>query len=48
MKTLPEVPFNGVVIPDHIPSLANDARVGTAYTIDYLQALPHRAKAEGI
>lgn len=46
MKTLQEVPFNGVVIPDHIPSMANDPRVGTAYTIGYMQALLQRAKAE--
>ena len=47
MKTLQEVPFNGVVIPDHIPSMANDPRVGTAYTIGYMQALLQRAQAEG-
>jgi len=45
--TLQEVPFNGVVIPDHIPSMANDPRVGTAYTIGYMQALLQRAQAEG-
>ena len=47
MKTLQEVPFNGVVIPDHIPSMANDPRVGTAYAIGYMQALLQRAQAEG-
>jgi len=45
--TLQEVPFNGVVIPDHIPSMANDPRVGTAYTIGYMQALLQRAQPDG-
>lgn len=47
MKALQEIPFNGVVIPDHIPSMADDPRVGTAYTIGYMQALLQRAQAEG-
>jgi len=47
MKAPQEVPCNGVVIPDHIPSMANDHRVATAYPIGYMQALLHRAKAEG-
>jgi len=47
MKSLQEIQFNGVVIPDHIPSMANDPRVGTAYTIGYMQALLQRAQAEG-
>ena len=47
MKALQEVHFNGVVIPDHVPSMANDPRVATAYTIGYMQALLQRAQAEG-
>ena len=30
-----------------IPSMANDPRVGTAYTMGYMQALLQRAQAEG-
>lgn len=46
MKALREVDFNGVIIPDHIPSMANDRRVGTAFTIGYMKALVERANAE--
>jgi mannonate dehydratase len=46
MRALREVAFDGVVIPDHIPLMANDRRVGTAYTIGYMKALLERANAE--
>lgn len=46
MKTLQEVGFRGVAIPDHIPRMADDPRLGTAYTIGYMRALLHRAQAE--
>ncbi len=46
MKALREVNFNGVLIPDHIPLMANDHRVGTAFTIGYIKALVARANAE--
>lgn len=46
MKTLREVNFDGVIIPDHIPLMANDPRVGTAYTIGYMKALVQRANEE--
>ena len=46
MKTLQEVGFDGVLIPDHIPNMANDARVGTAFTIGYMKALVRRAEEE--
>jgi mannonate dehydratase len=46
MKALRQVDFDGVVIPDHIPSMANDRRVGTAYTIGYMKAMLERANAE--
>lgn len=46
MKTLREVDFNGVLIPDHIPTMAGGARVGTAYTIGYMNALVKRANEE--
>ncbi len=39
MRTLVEIGFDGVVIPDHIPQMADDRRIGTAYTIGYLRAL---------
>ena len=45
-KVLREVDFNGVMIPDHIPSMAGDHRVGTAYTIAYMNALVKRANEE--
>ncbi len=46
MKALRDVEFNGVVIPDHIPRMADDGRVGTAYTIGYMNALVERANDE--
>lgn len=46
MKALQEVGFRGVVIPDHIPRMADDPRLGTAYTIGYMQALLRRAQEE--
>lgn len=39
MNALKEAKFKGVAIPDHIPSMSNDHRVGTAYTIGYMKAL---------
>jgi mannonate dehydratase len=46
IKALRAVDFNGVLIPDHIPMMANDRRVGTAYTIGYMKALLERVNAE--
>lgn len=46
MKALREVNFDGVVIPDHIPTMLNDPRLGTAYTIGYMKALIQRANEE--
>ena len=46
MKALGEVGFDGVLIPDHIPQMADDPKVGTAYTIAYMKALVRRAEAE--
>jgi mannonate dehydratase len=45
MHALVEVGFDGVVIPDHIPLMANDRRVGTAFSIGYMKALLERANA---
>lgn len=46
MKVLREVEFRGVAIADHIPSMADDHRLGTAYSIGYMQALLQRANDE--
>ena len=46
MKALREVDFNGVVIPDHIPDMGGDKRIGTAYTIGFMKALLARANEE--
>ena len=46
MKALREVNFNGVVIPDHIPSMTDNHRVGMAFTIGYMKALLERANEE--
>lgn len=46
MKALQEVGFRGVAIPDHIPQMADDPRLGTAFTIGYMKALLRRAQEE--
>lgn len=46
MRTLQEVGFRGVAIPDHIPRMADDPRLGTAFTIGYMKAILERARAE--
>jgi mannonate dehydratase len=46
MRALVEVGFRGVAIPDHIPLMGDDPRLGTAYTIGYMNALLHRARAD--
>jgi mannonate dehydratase len=46
MRALREVNFDGVAIADHIPGMANDHRVGTAFSIGYMKALLERANAE--
>jgi mannonate dehydratase len=45
VEALREVDFRGVMIPDHIPLMDDDRRVGTAYSIGYMQALLERANA---
>jgi mannonate dehydratase len=39
MRTLQDVGFRGVAIPDHIPQMADDPRLGMALTIGYMKAL---------
>jgi len=46
VKALREVDFSGVLIPDHIPLMGNDRRIGAAYTIGYMKALVARVNAE--
>ena len=49
MRTLREVRYTGVAIPDHIPQLAGDRGIrptGTAYCIAYMRALLRRANEE--
>lgn len=46
MRALQEVGFRGVAIPDHIPQMADDTRLGAAFTIGYMKALLGRAEAE--
>jgi hypothetical protein len=41
-----EVDFGGVMIADHTPLMDDDRRVGTAYSLGYMQALVERANAE--
>jgi mannonate dehydratase len=45
VKALREVDFDGVLIPDHVPMMANDRRPGTAFTIGYMKALLEWANA---
>ncbi len=46
LRVLQEVNFRGVLIPDHIPNMAGDPRVGTAFSIGYMKALVERVEAE--
>jgi len=46
MKTLREVEFKGVAIPDHIPRMADNHKVGTAFSVAYMKALLQRANEE--
>jgi mannonate dehydratase len=49
MKTLREVGYHGVAVPDHIPQMAGDKGIrpiGTAYCIAYMRSLLRRANQE--
>jgi mannonate dehydratase len=46
MRALQDVGFRGVAIPDHIPLMGDDPRLGTAFTIGYMKALRDRVVAE--
>jgi len=45
MRTLGEVKFNGIVIPDHVPGGANP-KMNSAFTLGYMKALRDRVDAE--
>ena len=46
MKALEEVGYDGTLIPDHVPQLGDDHRLGTVYTLAYMRALQKRAEDE--
>jgi mannonate dehydratase len=46
MLTLSQVGFKGVAIADHIPTMSDDPRLGTAFSIGYMKALLERANVE--
>lgn len=46
MRTLAQVGYDGTLIPDHIPQMGDDGRLGTAYTLAYMRALQKRAEEE--
>ena len=45
LKALAEVDFDGVLIPDHIPLMGGDQRIGTAFTLGWMKAAVARANA---
>lgn len=47
LKALKEVDFDGVIIADHIPSMANGPSAGTAFSVGYMKGLVERVIAEG-
>jgi len=44
MQALDQSGFDGVAIPDNIPHMDGDARLGAAYTIGYMKALAAAAR----
>jgi mannonate dehydratase len=43
VRALQDVGFDGAMIPDHIPAMTNDPRVGTAFSSGYMKGLLARA-----
>jgi len=39
VQALVDIDFNGVVIPDHIPSMGNNPKIGSAFSIGYMKGL---------
>ena len=48
VRTLAEVDFDGVIMPDHVPSMEGGGNVGMAFTIGYMKALVERAVSETV
>ena len=46
LAALQKVGFDGVIIADHIPMMADDARLGTAFTVGYMKAMLDRVLAD--
>ena len=46
VRALREVDYTGVIMPDHVPSMAGGEKVGMAFTIGYIKALIERANEE--
>jgi mannonate dehydratase len=46
LEALKEVDFNGVIIADHIPTMAHGPYTGPAFTIGYMKGLVERVIAE--
>jgi|WetSurMetagenome_2_1015567.scaffolds.fasta_scaffold02260_2 mannonate dehydratase len=47
LKALKDVDFDGVLIADHIPTMAFDSHTGTAFSVGYMKGLLERVIAEG-
>jgi mannonate dehydratase len=43
IKALRDVDFDGALIPDHIPAMTDNPKVGTAYSIGYMKGCVDRA-----
>lgn len=39
IDTLKEIEFDGILIPDHVPQMGDDPRIGTAYTVGWIRAM---------
>ena len=46
LNALKQVDFDGVIIADHVPVMADDPRLGTAFTIGYMKSLLDRINKE--
>ncbi len=46
IDTLKEIEFNGVLIPDHVPLMGDDPRIGAAYTIGWIKAMVDGAEGQ--
>ena len=48
VQAMKDVDFDGVVIPDHIPQMGDNPRIGSAFSIGYIKALVERANAAAV